>query len=128
MESTEKGEHNWSEWDVIQEATCVTTGRQQRTCEDCGEREIEITQPTGEHTYENGVCTVCGAEDPNAGTDPTPPGDNDGDAGTDPTPPGDNDGDGEGGGCSGTAAGAGAAIALPLLGAAVFAVVKRKRN
>ena len=114
LESTPKSDHHWSDWEVIEAATCVTTGRQQRNCEDCGEREIEITQPTGEHTYENGVCTVCGAEDPNAGTDPTPPGDN--------------DGDGEGGGCSGTAAGAGAAIALPLLGVAVFAVVKRKRN
>lgn len=33
-----KGEHSWSEFKVTKEATCSTTGRQEKTCGKCGEK------------------------------------------------------------------------------------------
>ncbi len=59
------------------DATCIDEGNTAYwTCENCNkvfsdeaattETTVEETVivATGEHTYENGVCTVCGAEDP----------------------------------------------------------------
>ena len=52
--------------EVTRQATCVATGEITYTCE-CGEEWTEEIPATGEHTYENGTCTSCGADDPNAG-------------------------------------------------------------
>ncbi len=56
-------------------ATCTRQGSQNRyvcpTCgkvfkdQDCKEELTDYTTPVAEHTYRNGVCTVCGAQDPN---------------------------------------------------------------
>jgi hypothetical protein len=50
----------WSNWTVIQEATCIKSGIQQRTrtCKKCGftETETKAIMATG-HTYDNGVVT-----------------------------------------------------------------------
>jgi len=50
--------------------TCVDTGLTAGTkCSVCEAVLVaqEVVPATGEHTYENGECTVCGAADPNAG-------------------------------------------------------------
>ena len=50
-------------------ATCVDTGSTVVTCADCGKIISTATIPaTGEHTYENGECTVCGNPDPSVCT------------------------------------------------------------
>ncbi len=59
--------------EITTAATCGTAGLKTFTCS-CGEDTYTEEIPaTGEHTYENGVCTGCGAEDPNVGgtTEPT---------------------------------------------------------
>ncbi len=54
---------------VTTAATCTTAGVRTYTCS-CGESYTESIPATG-HNYANGVCTVCGAADPNAGTEKT---------------------------------------------------------
>ena len=50
------------------EATCIAAGSVTVKCDACGVTVSTETIPaTGEHTYENGACTGCGEEDPNAG-------------------------------------------------------------
>ena len=45
-------------------ATCVDTGSTVVTCADCGKVISTTTIPaTGEHIYENGVCTGCGRDE-----------------------------------------------------------------
>lgn len=44
---------------VTSPATCGTPGLMTYTC-DCGDTYTEAIPPTGEHTFENGVCTQCG--------------------------------------------------------------------
>lgn len=48
---------------VTTAATCTTAGVRTYTCE-CGESYTESIPATG-HTYADGVCSVCGAADPN---------------------------------------------------------------
>ncbi len=44
------------------EATCTTAGSTTVTCDDCGETISTTEIPaTGEHTYVDGACSVCGA-------------------------------------------------------------------
>ena len=45
-------------------ATCTAVGSKTYTCNLCGDTYTEEL-PMLEHTFENGVCTVCGAPDPN---------------------------------------------------------------
>lgn len=55
---------------VTQEATCTATGlayRQCSVCEKITEENIVISKIP--HNYENGACTECGEEDPNAGVE-----------------------------------------------------------
>ena len=48
-------------------ATCTTAGSITVTCTDCGKTvSTETIESTG-HNYVDGTCSVCGAEDPNAG-------------------------------------------------------------
>ena len=46
------------------EPTCGAEGSETVTCTLCGNTYTE-TLPALGHTYVNGVCTVCGATDPN---------------------------------------------------------------
>lgn len=56
--------------EVITKETCGADGLKEvvSTCKDCG-REVSRTREaiakTGKHTYDKGVCKVCGAKDPN---------------------------------------------------------------
>ena len=54
--------HSFSDWTVTESATCTAKGTETRTCA-CGEKETRKIAATG-HSYANGTCTVCGAEDP----------------------------------------------------------------
>ncbi len=47
--------HDWSEW-VITDATCTTDGSNSRTCNRCGETELEVIPATG-HSWGEWVTT-----------------------------------------------------------------------
>lgn len=51
--------------DKVVESTCTTAGTKTSTCSKCGVSKAPETLPLKEHSYSNGVCTVCGAKDPN---------------------------------------------------------------
>ncbi|MBQ6890526.1 MAG: family 43 glycosylhydrolase, partial [Oscillospiraceae bacterium] len=48
---------------VTTAATCATAGVRTYTCS-CGDSYTESIPATGNHSYSNGSCTVCGAKDP----------------------------------------------------------------
>ena len=48
--------HTFGEWEVTKPATCVTTGIETRTCEECGETETQEI-PRTDHTWDEGVIT-----------------------------------------------------------------------
>lgn len=50
----------------LQEATCTTGGADRVVCKDCGRELSSTATPALGHAYQNGVCTRCGAADPNA--------------------------------------------------------------
>lgn len=54
-------EHKFSEWTVAKEATCEEDGEQKRMCTVCGFEEFKKI-PAG-HKFEDGYCTICGAEE-----------------------------------------------------------------
>ena len=45
-------EHTWSEWDVIRESGCESTGLRKRECTSCGEKEQEKTPALGHEAKE----------------------------------------------------------------------------
>ncbi len=45
-------------------ATCQTPGSILYTCADCGYEKTEAIPATNVHTYESGICTGCGREEP----------------------------------------------------------------
>ncbi len=53
---------------VTREATCTEDGVQERDCTVCGAHEV-VAIPAAHKFGENGICTVCGAENPNAPED-----------------------------------------------------------
>lgn len=55
--------HKYGDFAVVEEATCIKTGLQEKTCENCGDT-VEETIPLAEHNYEDGICSECGAEEP----------------------------------------------------------------
>ena len=60
-----QGEHNGS-WEITEEATCGGIGKEKFVCDRCDakiEREIPAS---GQHSYIEGKCSVCGAIDPEA--------------------------------------------------------------
>ncbi len=90
-DKSDKEEHSFGDWTVSKAASCTTAGTQKRTCDDCEYEEEGSIDPTGhkfgttwskdeythwhattcghdakgdeaEHTFENGKCTVCKAE------------------------------------------------------------------
>ena len=52
-------EHNYGEWTEVRAATCADAGLKERACSICGKIQSEEIPATGNHTYENGICTVC---------------------------------------------------------------------
>ena len=70
-------QHKWDEGKVTKEATCTATGVMTYTCTLCGETKTE-TIPMIAHNYVDGVCSVCGAKEPDPGPGPGP--------GPEPTP------------------------------------------
>ena len=54
---------------VTTAATCTTTGIRTYTCSKCGDSYTQSIPATG-HNFFGGSCSVCGAADPNAGSDP----------------------------------------------------------
>ena len=64
--------HEWQDWVVTREATCTTTGERRRECA-CGSSGTEVI-PLTPHSYDQGICTVCGALKPaNESHDPSLP-------------------------------------------------------
>lgn len=51
-------EHEWGKWEIVQDATCLEAGLQERTCY-CGKTKNKEL-PVLEHIYSNGICTACG--------------------------------------------------------------------
>ena len=60
---TEVHVHAFGEWTLTKAPTCTEAGEESRTCESCGETETRTVEMLG-HSYENGFCVRCGAEDP----------------------------------------------------------------
>ena len=54
--------HGWSAWVTITKATCTKEGSQMRFC-NCGTKETETIEKLP-HSYTDGVCAACGAEEP----------------------------------------------------------------
>ena len=48
---------------TVVDPTCTENGSNTYVCGNCGKTQTEEIPATG-HTYENGVCTVCGTEEP----------------------------------------------------------------
>ena len=72
-------EHTNKVDDITLAPTCGAAGLKNIVCDDCGEvieKDVEIST-TGEHTYTEGICGVCGGTDPNyvapEGGEVTPP-------------------------------------------------------
>ncbi len=55
--------HRWGEAEVVTPATCAEAGLAKYVCEVCGVEVTEEIPATGEHSFVDGVCTVCGAAD-----------------------------------------------------------------
>ena len=60
------GEHTHTpgEWIVDKAPTCTEAGERQNKCTGCGEVVSTETVPATGHSYADGVCTACGAVDP----------------------------------------------------------------
>lgn len=59
----ETAAHEWGEYTINKEADCENSGSRTHSCTVCGREETEVIPAKG-HNYANGVCTVCGAADP----------------------------------------------------------------
>ncbi len=56
----------WDAGTVTTPATCVNEGEKTYTCEICSGTKVEVVEATGEHTYVDGICSVCSASEPAA--------------------------------------------------------------
>ena len=52
--------HSFGAWQTVTELTCTTNGVDKRTCTVCGKTVTSTVEALG-HSFENGVCTKCGA-------------------------------------------------------------------
>ncbi len=68
LETGETHTHDYT-YEITTAATCTTAGVRTYTCE-CGDTYTEIIPAIG-HTYVDGVCSVCGAEDSDEPEQPT---------------------------------------------------------
>ena len=51
--------HNYTGWNILRQATCTTSGLQERRCRTCGTVQRQGIAP--KHTYNaKGICTKCG--------------------------------------------------------------------
>ena len=57
-----KGEHSWNDGEVTTAATCAAAGVKTYTCV-CTATKTEEIAKTTDHSYTDGVCTVCGAQE-----------------------------------------------------------------
>ena len=64
--------HTWDEGKVTKEATCTENGEKTFTCETCGKTKAEVIDALG-HTFEDGICTECGEEEPAEPETPSQP-------------------------------------------------------
>jgi hypothetical protein len=49
---------------VVKDPTCNAGGYTTTTCSICGHSEVsDYTDPTGDHSFENGICSVCGMKE-----------------------------------------------------------------
>lgn len=57
-DGTDSGEHvhDYGEWEITKEATCLSTGIRSRTCSECGDVQTEVI-PKGDHSWDDGVIT-----------------------------------------------------------------------
>ena len=55
-------DHSYDEGVIIVNATCTTPGEMVYTCDSCGDKKTETILSSG-HTYNSGVCIVCGHTD-----------------------------------------------------------------
>lgn len=55
-------EHKFKNATVVKAPTCMEDGKEHASCE-CGALKITTLRATGEHSYQNKVCTVCGRKD-----------------------------------------------------------------
>ena len=62
--SNEEHKHTESEWIVDNSATCTLSGSMHKECTVCGETLAIQEIHALEHNYVSGVCTICGAKDP----------------------------------------------------------------
>lgn len=62
--ATREGGHHHYTSKVMMEATCIEYGQIKHVCTVCSYQYTEMIEPTGEHTYDDGVCTGCGEEEP----------------------------------------------------------------
>ncbi len=60
--------HSWGEWETIEAPTCGQAGSHKHKCQrpGCNVEETEVDPATGNHIYEDGICTGCGKEEPKA--------------------------------------------------------------
>lgn len=69
-DETSEHEHVWSDWTTTEDATCEDIGIKERTCA-CGEKETQRIPDLGGHQYDlQDICTICGAENPDANSIP----------------------------------------------------------
>lgn len=115
---------------ILKAPTCTKNGMKQNVCKFCGATNGQAIIPaTGEHTYKNGVCTECGAKDPDYGK----PSDGS-DKGSESSMGGsDNSGNTESYPQSHTGNGCGAGVgggfaALGIVAAAAIAVIAKKKE
>jgi len=54
--------HNFESIGVTKQPTCHTVGEQTLVCS-CGETNVIFIPTTSEHSFENGICTLCGEVD-----------------------------------------------------------------
>ena len=52
--------HSYGNWETTKQATCGAEGSQKRVCSRCTSYETKAIPATGNHTYEWGLCKVCG--------------------------------------------------------------------
>lgn len=54
--------HNFEPGNITKQPTCSATGEQTFVCS-CGESCVVFIPATGEHTFQNSICTLCGEAD-----------------------------------------------------------------
>lgn len=127
------GKHDY-ETKVIKEATCKAAGMKHDVCKVCGTEGNVTVIPKTEHTYENGKCTACGAEDPDY--EPTSESTDEPDTGSSDSREPDSDrtsdesknSSGSSGGCLSSVHGGFAALGVLAITASVFIIVKRRKE